>query len=283
MSVAARNDAAMSFIAWAREFETTVDMHEDDPRRWRIFAPKFVCADYTEFVNGAAILRDLYRRGKISYWSRLIGDASHYAKNQLKRAIETEDWDAARAWLRPGIAYHYKTYDKCASEHPVELGQTAREGRADGLRQELWCILVREAIPKLSLPPEQLYMQGYVACHVLRDLEMLNRRYPLDQVALEDDRFGDGTVLEVWLKDLSPHLTHLRNEFALYERELRFRSPLPFDTRLALAEGLHARLGASSNVGRLTSELAQMIVNSDATHIPRGPVHLLPPEREISL
>jgi hypothetical protein len=56
---------------------------------------------------------------------------------------------------------------------------------------------------------------------------------------------------------------------------------MPFDARLALAEGLHARLGASSNVGRLTSELAQMIVNSDA--MSRGPVHLLPPERKMTL
>jgi hypothetical protein len=140
-----------------------------------------------------------------------------------------------------------------------------------------WCLLVGEAIPNLSLPPDQLYLQGFMAFRALRDLEKINRRYPLDKVALSDDRFGDGTVLEVWLKDLSPHLIHLRPEFALYEQALRERSPLPFDARLALAESLHPRLGVHSHLNRLTSELVQMIANSNATHVPRGPVHLLQP------
>jgi hypothetical protein len=281
MSVAARNDAAVSFVAWVRQFEATVDMGVDDPRRWSVYVPKIACTDYTDFVNGAAILRGLCRRGKINYRRDPLDEAMTYAQAQLDSAIERKDWGAAKAWLRPGIAYHHKTYDEYERQHPLELGETVRQGRADGLRQEFWCVLVKDAIPKLSWPSAQPYMQEHMAFCALSELEALNRKYPLDKVALEDDRFGDGTVLEVWLRDVGPHLTHLRPEFARYERELRCRSPMPFASRLALAEGLHARLGASSNVSRLTSELAQTIVNSDAMH--RGPVHLLPPERKITL
>jgi hypothetical protein len=281
MSVAARNDAAVSFVAWMRQYEYTMDMSWDDPRRYSVYTPKIASTDYTDFVNGAAILRGLCQRGKIDYMVNPLSEAMEYAQAQLDSAIERKDWGAAKAWLRPGIAYRHKTYDEYERQHPLELGETVRQGRADGLRQEFWCVLVKDAIPRLSWPSEQPYMHTHMTFCALRALEALNRKYPLDKVALEDDRFGDGTVLEVWLRDVGPHLTHLRPEFARYERELRSRSSMPFDARLALAEGLHARLGASSNVGRLTSELAQMIVNSDA--MSRGPVHLLPPERKMTL
>ena len=54
----------------------------------------------------------------------LIHDSSHqfdcvmftalrHAQHELQTAIEAEEWDAARAWLRPGIAHEYTTYDAC--------------------------------------------------------------------------------------------------------------------------------------------------------------------------
>ena len=199
-----------------------------------------------------------------------------YTRGQLDRAIGAEDWDAARAWLRPGIAYSDRTYNEYEREYPVELGETARQGRADGLRQEFWCLMVKKALPWLRLRSHQPYMEANMTFCVLRQLEQINRKYPLERVALDDDRFGDGTVLEVWLKDLSPHLTHRRPEFAQYESELRARSPLPFDARLALAQGLHSRLGVPSPFNRLTSELVQIIANSDTERSRRATVRLLP-------
>ena len=188
----------------------------------------------------------------------MIYRAMHCAHSQLQDAIEAKEWDAARAWLRPGIAYQASLYDDCERKYPAELGETARQGRADALRQAFWCILVKVSLPWLRSPSPP---QDMIA-DALRRLNALNGEYPLARVALDDDRFGDGTVLDVWLKDLGPHLTHLHPGFARYEDALRARSPLPFDARLALAQGLHPRLGESSEVRHITDELARMILNS---------------------
>jgi hypothetical protein len=241
--------------------------------------PEIAFGDYTDFVHGAAILRGLCRRGELSEGCDLLNTALQHAYRELKKAIEAEDWDAARAWLRPGIAHDHKTYDACERNHPAELGETARQGRADGLREGFWCRMVKETLLFLSSPSTRPSLQEHITFRVLYVLDMLNQEFSLDRVDLSDDRFGDGTVLEVWMNDLHPYLTHRKPEFLQYETELRSRSPLAFNSKLALLEGLHARLGASSNVRLLTDELAQMIVNSSnttMTYSRRAPTRLIP-------
>ena len=65
--------------------------------------------------------------------------------------------------------------------------------------------------------------------------------------------------LDLWMREIHPYLTHRDPLFMEYETALRAKTPLSADAQLALAQGLHARLGAASPVGRLTPELAQMI------------------------
>ena len=270
--------AAVSFTAWMQQFKAFVDTTPDSDRymhRWSDGAPALFYQDYTDFVHGAAILRGLCREGKLRDRGYPLTMVLTHAKAELDRAIAAEDWDAARAWLRPGIAHEPKTYHACEREHPAELGATARQGRADGMRQWFWCRLVKDVLPWFSLPSHPQGMHEHITFLALFELDELSRKLPLERTALDDDRFGDGTVYEVWLKDLSPHLLHRRPEFERFEDELRARSPLPFDARLALAQGLHSRLGASSDVMRLTSEIAQMVVNSDTAR--RTPLRLLPP------
>lgn len=253
-----------TFMQLYKEFKDPLGGGDITPD-WRHEFPEIVFEDYTDFVNGAALLRGLCKRGIMRHDQYPIDVAVAHARLKLKEAIEAEDWDMARAWLRPGIAHHHSTYNACERDHQEQLGDTAREGRADGLRQSFWCILVQEAIPLLISPRSSPDLQNHMARLALFELDEINKKYRLDRVDLSDDRFGDGTVLEVWMNDLHPHLIHCRPEFMQYEAELRSRSPLPFHFKLALAEGLHSRLGASSNVRLLSSDLVKLILDSDTT------------------
>ena len=258
--------ATISFTAYMQQFKAYSDAHENVvPPSWIRAAPKIAFEDYADFVNGAAIVRSLCPTVKVWHGDYPLSIAWEHAKRELDRAIEAEDWDAARAWLRPGVAHHYKTYNACEQNYPAQLGETARQGRADGLRETIWRELVNETRHWLRSDNVGSSMQEHIAFHALFDMIDMNRRFRLDRVDLSDDRFGDGTVLEVWLKEVHPYLTHRHKEFAQYEEELRRRSPLPSDAKLALAQGMHARLGAASSVRHLTDELAQMIVNTDTT------------------
>jgi hypothetical protein len=276
MSGGANGPATISFTAYMRLFKAYSDAHGDVVDwPWVATAPKFAFEDYADFVNGAAIVRGLCPTVKVWHVDYPLSIAWGHAKRELDRAIEAEDWDAARAWLRPGVAHHYKTYNACEQKYPAQLGETARQGRADGLRETIWRKLVNETRPWLRSDKASPSMQKHIAFHALHELNEMNRRFPLNRVDLRDDRFGDGTVLEVWLKEVHPYLTHRRPEFAIYETELRIRSPMPSNAQLALAQGMHARLGAASSVQLLTDELARMIVNTDTTpsHPPPAPLY----------
>ena len=87
----------------------------------------------------------------------------------------------------------------------------------------------------------------------------IDNYFRLNDVDLSDDHFGEGTVLDLWMREIHPYLTHRDPIFMEYETALRAKTPLSSDAQLALAQGLHARLGAATPGGRLTPEMAQMI------------------------
>jgi hypothetical protein len=97
----------------------------------------------------------------------------------------------------------------------------------------------------------------------------IDNYFRLNDVDLSDDHFGEGTVLDLWMREIHPYLTHRDPIFMEYEIALRAKTPLSFDAQLALAQGLHARLGAASPVGRLSPELAQMIGQMSTVTNPR--------------
>jgi len=222
--------------------------------------------NYDDFQRGAAIIRRLYKldgAAGVLIFSDLLIFTHQYAYDMLHAAIRAKDWHAARAWLRPGIAYEPSTYNRCEKIHPIELGSTVRKGRADALRENFWCL--RHTLLTNRLIARQRLSKGAF------ELDQLIKRYPLQEIDLSDDFFGDGTVLDVWMKYIHPHLLSLSSEETTpsssmlsmkeYETELRLKSPMLSEYRRVIAEGLHSRLGDSSYIGFMPSDLVRKIAH----------------------
>lgn len=231
--------------------------------------------DYADFQNGAAIIRRLYKEGAASVLcdSKLLDLAEAHASSMVNAAIRAEDWHAARAWLRPGISHQGLTYDHCEAVHPNELGATARKGRADALRDNLWCISQTLLQPQEEEPADFALSPSLSHRLVLRqaafELRELSKYYPLQHTDLSDNLFGDGTVLDVWMECIHPHLILLLPPLPSksvvfmqqYETELRSRSPMRSEYQRVIAEGLHSRLGAASALRLLPGDLARIIAH----------------------
>ena len=226
---------------------------------WLAKMPRIKFGDYTDFLNGAAMMCGLLTHDSYHEYDCAMHNAIKHAQRELQKAIVAEDWDAARAWLRPGLALEHTTYDACERDHPEQLGATARQGRADGLRQALQRVIIGPVISELRSSTLDRKAQAELVHSALVGLGSIDSDFRLNGVDLSDDRFGEGTVLDLWMREIHPYLTHRDPIFMEYETALRAKTPLSSDAQLALAQGLHARLGAASPVGRLTPELAQMI------------------------
>jgi hypothetical protein len=251
---------AMSFAAFVEWYI----VHRNTPGSgrdydWLAKMPQINFGEYTDFFNGAAMMRGLLTHDSYPHYDCALFSATKHAQRELQTAIVAEDWDAARAWLRPGIALEPTTYDACERTNPEQLGATARQGRADGLRQALQRSIIGPVISELRAPTLDRKAQEKLVNSALARLQNLDSNFRLNHVDLSDDRFGEGTVLDLWMREIHPYLTHRDPLFMEYETALRAKTPLSADAQLALAQGLHARLGAASPVGRLTPELAQMI------------------------
>jgi hypothetical protein len=270
MSVAAGGPATMSFAAfmeWYIVYRKTPGSGNDYD--WLAKMPRINFGDYTEFLNGAAMMRGLLTHDSYHEYDCAMHNAIKHAQRELQKAIVAEDWDAARAWLRPGIALEPTTYDACERDNPEQLGATARQGRADDLRQALQRAIIRSVISELRSPTLSRSAQEGLVNSAFARLQNIDRNFRLNHVDLSDNHFGEGTVLDLWMREIHPYLTHRDPIFMEYETALRAKTPLSFNAQLALAQGLHARLGAASLVGRLTPELAQMIGQMSTVAVPR--------------
>jgi hypothetical protein len=256
-----------AFVEWYIVYRNTRGSGRDYD--WLAKMPRINFGDYTDFFNGAAMMCGLLTHDSYRQYDCVLFTALKHAQSELQKAIEAEDWDAARAWLRPGIALEHTTYDACERDHPEQLGATARQGRADGLRQALQRGLIRTVISELRSSTLDRKAQAELVTSALLRLDSIDSDFRLNRVDLSDDHFGEGTVLDLWMREIHPYLTHRDPIFMEYETALRAKTPLSFDAQLALAQGLHARLGAASPVGRLTPELAQMIGQMSTVTNPR--------------
>lgn len=270
MGVGSSSPATMSFAAFVEWYIGYRNTRESGPDYdWLAKMPRIKFEDYTDFLNGTAMMRGLLTHDSSHQFDCVMFTALRHAQHELQTAIEAEDWDAARAWLRPGIAHEYTTYDACERDHPEQLGATARQGRADGLRQALQRGLIRTVISELRSSTLDRKAQVELVTSAFNRLLHIDNYFRLNDVDLSDDHFGEGTVLDLWMREIHPYLTHRDPIFMEYEIALRAKTPLSFDAQLALAQGLHARLGAASPVGRLSPELAQMIGQMSTVTNPR--------------
>jgi hypothetical protein len=256
-----------AFMEWYNVYRNAPGSVRDDD--WTAKMPQIHFGDYTEFLNGAALMRGLLAHDSYREYDCALFRATRHAQRELQNAIAAEDWDAARAWLRPGLALEHTTYDACERDHPEHLGATVRRARADGLRQNFQRVLIRPVIKELRSSVLNGREQRRLVNSALARLDSLDSNFRLDGVDLSDDHFGEGTVLDLWMREIHPYLTHRNPIFVEYETALQAKTPLSFNARLALAQGLHPRLGAASLVGQLTPELAQMIGQMSTVTHPR--------------
>ena len=159
--------------------------------------------NYAAFQAAAAEYRARCRAGTVHWDNSVHGEVQEHAHAQLMAAIAAEDWEAARAWLRPGVAHRASTYNHCERNYPRELGDAVRGGRADAIRESLWCRFQRD-LPLIYRPGNDRPFTEHMIGFVTYTLHEIVRVFPLARTDLSDDLFGDGTVLDVWMETIHP-------------------------------------------------------------------------------
>lgn len=104
------------------------------------------------------------------------------------------------------------------------MGATARQGRADGLRQALQRSLIRTVISELRSSTLDRKAQVELVTSAFNCLLHIDNYFRLNDVDLSDDHFDEGTVLDLWMREIHPYLTHRDPIFMEYEIALRAKN-----------------------------------------------------------